>query len=173
MGGICGCANDANLEAMKGLAMEQKANIGADRIKKEKYTGPLFTLSEIDTESIISDKIFAAPNGPFVHFFTNAKITSPSSGTPDMVSVESRNKTIIMAPNTQMELSMYVVEGIFPDEDVVLRVRLELEPIKANDYAVAAELTYEAKATGGSSSNFRPVKVYKDTKVVDLGFEPN
>lgn len=84
MGAICGCANAEALEAMKGLAMEEKANIGGDRFKKESYVGPLFTLSDIDTENITSDKVFSAPKGPYFHFFTHAKITSASAtpGTP-------------------------------------------------------------------------------------------
>lgn len=53
-----------------------------------------------------------------------------------------------------------------------MRVRIELEPIKSNDCDLAAVLTYETKANGGSFGNFKPMNVYKDTKVVDFGFEP-
>lgn len=74
-------------------------------------------------------------------------------------------------PHTQMDIGMYIVDGIFPADDVLLRVRIELEPIEKKDFTEVAELTYLTHSMGKVLQNYKPVGIYKDTRVLDFGFE--
>lgn len=81
MGAACGCGGiDNSMASLKGLSMEEKANVGADRIKKEKYTGLLYSFCEVAADLTSEDIVFATGRGPFPHFCTGARITARTPG---------------------------------------------------------------------------------------------
>ena len=54
--------------------MEERANIGGDKILKLGYTGNLFTLSNARAEVGTTNLIYS-PFGSYCHFFNDAKIS--------------------------------------------------------------------------------------------------
>lgn len=149
--------------------MEEKANIGADRIKKDKYVGLLYSFCEVATDLSTEDLVFAHGKGPYPHFCTGARITARTPGNDIMANNNSKGVTLL--PNTQMDISLYAVGGIFPSDDVLLRVRIEIDPIKQKDFTEVAELTYMTLSREGVLQNYKPVGVFRDTRVLDFGFE--
>ena len=83
-----------------------------------------------------------------------------------------------LAPNLKLELAMFLVEDLFlaagDDEDVLLRVRLDIEKASADPFEPVADLKVITKGQQFVPfHNTHIQRVYGCTEVVDFGFQKN
>ena len=129
MGAICLCggSKENEIAALTHLSLEERANVGGDKIKKQGYTGPLQTMNSIMLAEDGSGNLIFPPSGPYCHFSSESRIDQVSENQEQPAAVVS-NGTIVLDRNLKIDLGLYIVDSIFINENVLLRVRLFIEP---------------------------------------------
>ena len=79
----------------------------------------------------------------------------------------------ILGNNIKIDLSMYLVKQLFFDDNIVLRVRLEIEGAQegATDQ-IASLMVLSTPETRSPVRIYDSIPVYGSTKAVDFGVEP-
>ena len=131
--GACACLIDSSLSSpdadLMRRPMEERANIGGDKIFKQGYTGPLFTLSNAKAEQGTSNLVYL-PYGYYCHFFNDAKVTQAEIQglNQSAAATLGKNGTVVLRRNLKIDICIYIVESIFiKNQNVLLRVRLFIE----------------------------------------------
>ena len=161
MGALCVCANDT--DRLKNLSSEERGNIGGDKIHKSNYIGRLFTLSRVEKVNGSTDLDFKAPTGQYSHFYVSAKIVQQDKGPELLVPKTSEDGGIILGPNCKIDLRMYIVQKLFVDDKVVLRVRLEIEGSTRGSCDQIAQLQVLSKIGVGMTQVYKELPVYGHT----------
>ena len=113
MGVICGCLEDNEFRALAHMSIEDRAQIGICKLKKENYTGTLYSLNSLEETLDPTSIDFRAPSGPYPHFHSYARLVQVKTNAGENPGVSQNSSEIVLAPEYKVELGVYLLREVF------------------------------------------------------------
>ena len=162
------------------MSEEQQAFLAGRKIKSNKYTGALYELSQAVIPDATKNALFVnrTTGTDYMVFSRPSRCIRQDDDDEELVPALQQDGLVKLGPNLKLELALFLVEDLFlaagDDEDVLLRIRLDIEKASADSFKPVADLKVITKVQQFVSfHNTHIQRVYGCTDVVDFGFQKN